>query len=72
MGASCPTPKFEMVIPALRSRCHAAAVIGTLYVNTDGPNIVLTDGKGMKLTVTGFDVIATNGVVHTIDIVVMN
>lgn len=44
---------------------------GTLKASMDGANIVLTDGKGMKSTVTGADMMATNGVVHAIDTVVM-
>ncbi len=44
---------------------------GTLKASMDGANIVLTDGKGMKSTVTGADMMASNGVVHAIDTVVM-
>ena len=44
---------------------------GSLKASMDGDKIVLTDGKGMKSTVTGADMIASNGVVHTIDTVVM-
>ena len=44
---------------------------GSLKASMDGDKIVLTDGKGMKSTVTGADMMASNGVVHTIDTVVM-
>lgn len=44
---------------------------GTLKASMEGANIVLTDGKGMKSTVTGADMMATNGVVHAVDTVVM-
>ena len=44
---------------------------GSLKASMDGDKIVLTDSKGMKSTVTGADMIASNGVVHTIDTVVM-
>lgn len=44
---------------------------GELKASMDGSNIVLTDGKGMKSTVVGADMMATNGVVHAIDTVVM-
>lgn len=44
---------------------------GTLKATMDGDKIVLTDAKGMKSTVTGADMMASNGVVHTIDTVVM-
>lgn len=44
---------------------------GTLKATMDGDKIVLTDAKGMKSTITGADMMASNGVVHTIDTVVM-
>ena len=44
---------------------------GSLKASMDGDKIVLTDGKGMKSTVTGADMMASNGVIHTIDTVVM-
>ena len=44
---------------------------GSLKASMDGDKIVLTDGKGMKSTVTGADMTASNGTVHTIDTVVM-
>lgn len=44
---------------------------GTLMAMMDGDKIVLTDAKGMKSTITGADMAASNGVVHTIDTVVM-
>lgn len=44
---------------------------GSLKASMDGDKIVLTDGKGMKSTVTGADMAASNGTVHTIDTVVM-
>ncbi len=44
---------------------------GTLKASMDGEKIVLTDSKGGKSTVTGADMMASNGVVHAIDTVVM-
>jgi uncharacterized surface protein with fasciclin (FAS1) repeats len=44
---------------------------GSLKASMDGDKIVLTDSKGGKSTVTGADMIASNGVIHTIDTVVM-
>ncbi len=44
---------------------------GSLKASMDGDKIVLTDSKGGKSTVTGADMVASNGVVHTIDTVVM-
>lgn len=44
---------------------------GSLKASMDGDKIVLTDGKGMKSMVTGADMMASNGTVHTIDTVVM-
>ena len=44
---------------------------GSLKASMDGDKIVLTDGKGVKSTVTGADMAASNGTVHTIDTVVM-
>jgi uncharacterized surface protein with fasciclin (FAS1) repeats len=44
---------------------------GSLKASMDGDKIVLTDSKGGKSTVTGADMTASNGVVHTIDTVVM-
>ncbi len=44
---------------------------GSLKASMDGEKIVLTDGKGNKSTVTGADMVASNGVAHTIDAVLM-
>ena len=44
---------------------------GTLKASMDGDKVILTDAKGGKSTITGTDMAATNGVVHTIDTVVM-
>lgn len=44
---------------------------GSLKASMDGDKIVLTDSKGGKSTVTGADMMASNGIVHTIDTVVM-
>jgi uncharacterized surface protein with fasciclin (FAS1) repeats len=38
---------------------------GELKASMDGDKVILTDGKGMKSTVTGTDMAASNGVVHT-------
>jgi uncharacterized surface protein with fasciclin (FAS1) repeats len=44
---------------------------GELKASMDGDKVVLTDAKGGKSTVTATDIAASNGVVHTIDTVVM-
>jgi uncharacterized surface protein with fasciclin (FAS1) repeats len=44
---------------------------GNLKASMDGGKVVLTDAKGGKSTVTQTDMTASNGIVHTIDTVVM-
>jgi uncharacterized surface protein with fasciclin (FAS1) repeats len=44
---------------------------GDLKASMDGDKVVLTDAKGGKSTITATDIAASNGVVHTIDTVVM-
>jgi uncharacterized surface protein with fasciclin (FAS1) repeats len=44
---------------------------GSLKATMDGDKIVLTDAKGGKATVTGPDMVASNGVVHVVDTVLM-
>ena len=44
---------------------------GELKASLAGDKVVLTDAKGGKSTITGTDIAASNGVVHTIDTVVM-
>ena len=44
---------------------------GTLKASMDGDKIVLTDAKGGKSTVTGADMVASNGTIHVVDTVVM-
>lgn len=44
---------------------------GSLKATMDGDKIVLTDGKGVKSTVTAPDMVASNGVVHSVDTVMM-
>ena len=44
---------------------------GDLKASMDGTKVILTDAKGGKSTVTAADIAASNGVVHTIDTVVM-
>ena len=44
---------------------------GNLKATMSGDKVMLTDAKGGKATITGTDMAATNGVVHTIDTVVM-
>jgi uncharacterized surface protein with fasciclin (FAS1) repeats len=43
----------------------------TLTATMDGGNVVLTDAAGNTATVTGTDVDASNGVIHSIDTVLM-
>jgi uncharacterized surface protein with fasciclin (FAS1) repeats len=44
---------------------------GDLKATMDGDKVLLTDAKGGKATITGTDLAAGNGVVHTIDTVLM-
>lgn len=44
---------------------------GTLKASMDGDKVILTDAKGGKSTIIATDIAASNGVVHTIDTVVM-
>ena len=44
---------------------------GELKASMDGDKVILTDAKGGKSTITATDIAASNGVVHTIDTVVM-
>lgn len=44
---------------------------GSVKATMDGDKIVLTDAKGDKSTVTGPDMVASNGVIHSIDTVLM-
>ncbi len=44
---------------------------GSLKASMDGEKIVLTDGKGNKSTVTSADMVASNGIAHTVDAVLM-
>ena len=44
---------------------------GNLKASMDGDKVILTDAKGGKSTITATDIEASNGVVHTIDTVVM-
>ncbi len=44
---------------------------GDLKATMDGTKVVLTDAKGGKSTITATDIAASNGVVHTIDTVLM-
>ena len=43
----------------------------SLKASMDGDKIVLTDAKGGKSTITGPDMVASNGTIHAIDTVVM-
>jgi uncharacterized surface protein with fasciclin (FAS1) repeats len=44
---------------------------GTLTATMDGKNLVLTDEKGGRSTVTVADVRQSNGVIHVIDTVIL-
>lgn len=44
---------------------------GQLTASMEGDKVILTDATGMKATVTGADMAASNGTVHTIDTVLM-
>lgn len=44
---------------------------GTFTVSTDGGKVVITDAKGNKVNVVKTDIVASNGVIHVIDGVLM-
>ena len=44
---------------------------GTITVSVENGKVVLTDGKGGKATVTQTDIMASNGVIHVIDAVLL-
>lgn len=47
------------------------AMGGDLKASMEGDKVILTDATGAKATITGTDMTAGNGVVHTIDTVLM-
>jgi len=44
---------------------------GTLVASLDGKNVIVTDEKGNKSTITAVDITSSNGVIHVIDTVVL-
>lgn len=44
---------------------------GKLIASLSGKNVILTDEKGNKSTITEVDIISSNGVIHVIDTVVL-
>lgn len=44
---------------------------GTFTVSTDGGKVVITDAKGNKVNVVTTDIVASNGVIHVIDGILM-
>ncbi|MEM0543237.1 fasciclin domain-containing protein [Flavobacterium sp. j3] len=44
---------------------------GKLVASLSGKNVILTDEKGNKSTITAVDITSSNGVIHVIDTVVM-
>lgn len=44
---------------------------GKLVGSLDGANVILTDEKGNKSTITAVDIFSSNGVIHVIDSVVL-
>lgn len=44
---------------------------GKLVGSLDGKNVILTDEKGNKSTITAVDIVSSNGVIHVIDSVVL-
>jgi uncharacterized surface protein with fasciclin (FAS1) repeats len=44
---------------------------GTLTINVEGDDVVITDAKGGKSKIVMTDIVASNGVVHVIDTVIM-
>ena len=43
----------------------------TFTVSTDGGDVILTDGQGNKSKVVKTDIVASNGVIHVIDAVLL-
>ena len=44
---------------------------GKLVGSMEGKNVILTDEKGNKSTITAVDIVSSNGVIHVIDSVVL-
>lgn len=44
---------------------------GKLVGSIDGKNVILTDEKGNKSTITAVDILSSNGVIHIVDSVVL-
>lgn len=44
---------------------------GKLVASLEGKNVVLTDEKGNKSTITAVDIVSSNGVIHVINTVVL-
>ena len=44
---------------------------GKLIASIDGKNVILTDEKGNKSTITAVDILSSNGVIHVINTVVL-
>lgn len=44
---------------------------GKLVGSIDGKNVILTDEKGNKSTITAVDILSSNGVIHVVDSVVL-
>lgn len=44
---------------------------GTLVATLDGSNVIITDEKGNKATVTAVDIYSSNGVIHVLDSVIL-
>ena len=44
---------------------------GKLIGSIDGKNVILTDEKGNKSTITAVDIVSSNGIIHVIDSVVL-
>jgi uncharacterized surface protein with fasciclin (FAS1) repeats len=49
----------------------ATVQTGTVTINAVGPDVIITDAKGGKSKIIATDILATNGVVHLIDTVIM-
>jgi uncharacterized surface protein with fasciclin (FAS1) repeats len=44
---------------------------GKLVASLEGKNVIITDEKGNKSTITAVDILSSNGVIHVIDTVVL-
>ena len=65
----------DAVVAAIKAGNGSATLTtiqgGKLVGSIDGKNVILTDEKGNKSTITAVDIASSNGVIHVIDSVVL-